>query len=158
ASALLAVEWLERKLEQSSLDLVEFRRSNPRGIPFQVWKDSGTSYLHRNGELANWEDPIAAIPGQGSAFDALPVAARTLGRDLGSHASRWREEAYGLRTRVLEQFWMGRDRYFAMGIDRDALGQTRQVDSIASNGALLLDTSLFDALPEAERYLQGVVE
>lgn len=158
ASALLAVEWLERKLEESSLDLVEFRHRNPRGIPFQVWKDSGTSYVHRNGELANWEDPIAAVEVQGYTFDALLGAAQTLGRDLGSHASRWREEAYRLRARILEHFWMGRDRYFAMGIDRDLLGRTTQIDSIASNGALLLDTSLFDALPDAERYLQGVVE
>jgi glycogen debranching enzyme len=158
ASTLLALEWLERKMDESPLDLVEFRRRNPQGITFQVWKDSSTSFIHRDGELANWDHPIAAVEVQGYTFDALVGAAQMLGRDLGSEASRWRGKAYRLRTVVLEHFWMERDRYFAMGLDQDTQGRTRQVDSIASNGALLLDTGLFDGLPEAERYLRGVVE
>ncbi len=158
ASTLLALEWLERKMEESPLDLVGFRRRNPQGITFQVWKDSGTSFIHRDGELANWDEPSAAVEVQGYTFDALVGAAQMLGSDLRSNASRWREKAYRLRALVLQDFWMERDRYFAMGLDRDAQGRTRQVDSIASIGALLLETALFDGLPEAERYLRGVVE
>lgn len=154
---LLAVAWLERKIAESPLGLVEFQRRNPRGISFQVWKDSGTSYVHRDGELANWDAPIAAVEVQGYAYDALHGAARLLGGELPERAAGWRREADELRARVLERFWMPDEAYFAMGIDRDARGAPRQVRSVASNGALLMDTALFDGLPDAERYLRGTV-
>jgi hypothetical protein len=44
-----------------------------------------------------------------------------------------------------------------MGLDRDAGGRARWIDSIASNAALLLDTALFDGLPAADQYVAGLV-
>lgn len=152
SSVLLAMYWLERQLERSSIGLVEFQRRNPDGLTYQVWKDSGTSFIHRDGSLANWDGPIAAVEVQGYAYDALLGAARLF--DQG----RWREAAAGLRQRVLDCFWNEDDRYFAMGIDRDATGRPRRVDSVASNGAVLLDSSLFDGHPDAGTFLRGVVE
>jgi len=52
---------------------------------------------------------------------------------------------------------MQREEYFAMGLDRDGNGRLRWIDSIASNGALLLDTAIFDGLPGAERYIAAIV-
>jgi hypothetical protein len=44
-----------------------------------------------------------------------------------------------------------------MGLDRDGGGRPGWIESIASNGALLLDTALFDGLPGADRYVGGLV-
>jgi glycogen debranching enzyme len=150
-SLIAAVDWITRKLEGSELGLIEFQRRNPDGIPFQAWKDSGTSYIHRDGTLANWDAPIAPIEVQGYAFDALLGAEEVLG------GAEWRERAEALRERVLTQLWMPSDGYFAMGLDRDADGRPRSIDSIASNGALVLDTRLFDDLEGADDYIAALV-
>jgi len=148
---IAAVGWIIRKLEGSELGLIEFQRRNPDGIPFQAWKDSGTSYIHRDGTLANWAAPIAPIEVQGYAYDALLGAAEMVGE------TGWRERAEALRERVLTQLWMPSEGYFAMGLDRDADGRPRWIDSIASNGALVLDTRLFDDLEGADDYIAALV-
>ncbi len=151
-SLLAAMDWITRKIDGSELGFVEFLRRNPDGIPFQVWKDSGTSYVHRDGTLANWDAPIAAIEVQGYTYDALLGAAEVLGR------SDWRERAATLRQRVIDELWMPSEGYFAMGCDRDTAGRPRWIDSIASNGALVLDTRLLDGLPGAGDYTAGLVQ
>ena len=152
-SVLAAVNWITAKMDTSPLGLVEFQRRNPQGIPFQVWKDSNTSYIHRDGTLANSDAPIAAIEVQGYAYDALLGAARL----FEARAVEWRDRAQALRERVIRNLWMPAESYFAMGLDRDGGGRTRWIDSIASNGALLLDTALFDGLPAADLYVAGLV-
>lgn len=153
---LAALDWIVRRMDASDLGLVEFQRRNPRGIPFQVWKDSGTSYLHRDGRIANCDAPIAALEVQGYAYDALVGAARLLGSDRPGPAAEWRARAEALRAATMRHCWLPADRYFAMGVDRDAAGAPRPIDSVASNGALLLDTGLLDGLPEADTCVDGV--
>ena len=152
-SILAAVNWITAKMDASPLGLVEFQRRNPQGIPFQVWKDSNTSYIHRDGTLANSDAAIAAVEVQGYAYDALLGAARL----FETRALDWRDRAQALRERVLGNLWMPAESYFAMGLDRDRGGRARWIESIASNGALLLDTALFDELPDAELYVAGLV-
>src|SRR5205823_10722878 len=62
-----------------------------------------------------------------------------------------------LRERVIRSLWMPAENYFAMGVDRDSGGRARWIDCIASNGALLLDTAIFDGLPSASQYVTGLV-
>lgn len=145
-----AIGWITRKLDASELGFIEFLRRNPDGIPFQVWKDSGTSYIHRDGTLGNWDAPIAAIEVQAYAYDALLGAGELLKNP------EWRERAAALRERILERLWMPSDAYFAMGIDRPDLGGMRWIDSIASNGALVLATRIFDGVRNAEDYIEGL--
>jgi glycogen debranching enzyme len=152
-SVLAAVNWITAKMDASPLGLVEFQRRNPQGIPFQVWKDSNTSYLHGDGTLAHSDAPIAAVEVQGYAYDALLGAARF----FDTRAVEWRDRAQALRERVIRDLWMPAESYFAMGLDRDGAGRARWIESIASNGALLLDTALFDGLPAAEAYVAGLV-
>ncbi len=156
-SVLKAVDWITRSMDRSSLGFVEFRRKNPQGIPFQVWKDSGTSYLHKDGCLANFDQPIAAIEVQGYAYDALMGAADLVADRRPELAAEWQARAQTLREQLIRAFWMPKERYFAMGIDRDASGHPRWIDSIASNAALLLDTGVFDDLSDADHYVGGVV-
>ncbi|GAC1507212.1 MAG: hypothetical protein NVS1B3_07420 [Candidatus Dormibacteraceae bacterium] len=145
-----AIDWITRKMDSSGLGLIEFLRRNPDGIPFQVWKDSGTSYIHSDGTLANWDAPIAAIEVQAYAYDALLGAAELLGRP------DWSERAVTLRRRALDLFWMPAQDFFAMGIDHDAGGHPRLIESIASNGALVLNSGLLDGLPDAPDYAAGL--
>jgi hypothetical protein len=152
-SVLAAVGWITAKMDATPLGLVEFQRRNPQGIPYQVWKDSNTSYIHRDGTLANANAPIAAVEVQGYAYDALLGAARL----FETHAEEWRDRAQALRERVIRHLWMPAESYFAMGLDRDGAARPRWIDSIASNGALLLDTALFDGLLAADRYVAGLV-
>ncbi|TMD83989.1 MAG: hypothetical protein E6I78_11425, partial [Chloroflexi bacterium] len=152
-SVLAAVDWITAKMNASALGLVEFQRRNPEGIPFQVWKDSNTSYIHRDGTLANSDAAIAAVEVQGYAYDALLGAARL----FETRAAEWRDRALALRERVIRNLWMPAENYFAMGLDRDGGGRARWIDCIASNGALLLDTGMFDGLPAASQYVAGLV-
>ena len=152
-SVLAAVNWIISKIDASPLGLVEFQRRNPQGIPFQVWKDSNTSYVHRDGTLANSDAAIAAVEVQGYAYDALLGAAHL----FETRAVEWRDRAQALRERVIRNLWMPAESYFAMGLDRDGEGRARWIESIASNGALLLDTALFDGLPTADLYVAGLV-
>ena len=152
-SVLAAVHWITAKMDASPLGLVEFQRRNPQGIPFQVWKDSNTSYIHRDGSLANSDAPIAAVEVQGYAYNALLGAARL----FETRAAEWRDRAQALRERIIRNLWMPAENYFAMGMDRGGGGRARWIESIASNGALLLDTALFDGLPAADLYVAGLV-
>jgi glycogen debranching enzyme len=146
-----ALDWITRRMDSSEVGFVEFLRRNPDGIPFQVWKDSGTSYIHRDGNLANWDAPIAAIEVQAYAYDALTGAATLLGRP------DYRDRAEDLRLRIIDQLWMPAEGYFAMGLDRDAEGRPRWIESIASNGALVLDTGVLSGLPAAADYVAALV-
>ncbi len=152
-SVLAAVRWIVGRIEASPLGLLEFCRSNPRGIPFQAWKDSGTAYLHRDGRIADHTQPIAAVEIQGYAYDALTAGARL----FPEHAPHWLDLAEALRESILDRFWMAGDDYFAIGLDRDPAGRPRRIESVASNGALLLGTSVFDGLAGAPRYIEGLV-
>ena len=148
-----AVRWTLRKIEASPLALLEFCRTNPRGIPFQAWKDSGTSYIHRDGTIADYAQPIAPVEVQGYAYDALRAAATLLPEE----SARCREAAERLRRSLLARFWMPDREYFAMGVDRGPGGEPRQVESVASNGALLLASTVFDDLPDGKRYVDRLV-
>ena len=150
-SVLAALGWIVAKIERSDLGLLEYvRRNVPHGHPFQAWKDSGTGYIHRDGTIADYTQPVAIVEIQGYAYDALTGAARLLGR------GEWADLAQSLRRQTLRHLWMEADGYFAMGTDRDRNGGPRQIDSIASNGALLLDSTLFDGLPDAQLYVEGI--
>jgi glycogen debranching enzyme len=153
---LAAVEWITRRIDSSDLGMIECLRRNPDGISFQYWKDSGTSYIHRDSTIADWDQPTAAVEVQAYAVDALLGVADLFEDRMPGAAEVWRERAAALRDRVLETMWMPREKYFAMGLDRDREGRPHWIDSIASNAALTLDTALFDGLPDADRYVTGI--
>lgn len=155
-----ALRWLEGNIDESTLGLVEFQRRNvPNGIAFQVWKDSSTSYVHRDRSIANYNAPIAAVEVQGYTYDALIGAAHLHARARPAQARKCRDDANALRERLFKEMWMPHEEYFAMGVDRTAAGAPQFIDCIASNGALLLNTGLFDGMSEQDRnrYVGGIV-
>lgn len=157
-SALAALAWIRRRIGSSELGLLEFCRTNPQGHAYQVLRDSQTSYLHEDGTLANSDLPVASIDVQGLAYDALMDGAELF--PSNSNRSRWLEQAANLRNVTLQQFWMPDRQGFAMALDSPALGALpRQVRTATSLPAELLDTRLFDNLPEhvTQLYVSSIV-
>lgn len=152
-----AVEWTTHRIQQSEWGLVEYKRANPEGIANQVWKDSKEGYVHVDGTVANLDGGIASAEVQGYAYDAYKAALRLF--PDSPEAPEWAAKAAGLQQRVIDGFWMEDQQFFAQALDRSASGQTRQIRTLTSNGALLLDSEILLDLPEVERkkYTDAVV-
>jgi len=155
-SVYAGLSWIENRMTQSPLGLVEFKRTNPQGVENQVWKDSDTSYIHTSGVIANHEEPIAPIEVQGYAYDALIKASKLLGSD--EDKKRWQQGAMSLQN-ALDQLWIPDEQFFAMGIDRDDEKNPRLIQTISTNPALLLNTQIFDTMPEDKKnvYVEGII-
>ena len=170
-SVIEAIGWIERQLQASELGFIEYCRQpgQEEGIANQVWKDSLTSYVHLNGELANTRSPIASIEVQSLAYDALLNAADMFETDpiLASSArvtskqiKSWQDEADKLRRRLLKDFWREDKQRFVQAIDRDPRHSLpRQVETPSSNELHLLNSRLFDNLDELTKrpYINSLV-
>lgn len=153
-----ATTWLTAKIEQSNWKLLEYKRTNPDGVFNQVWKDSGTSYLHEDGRIANADGGIASVELQGYAYDALFSASQLLGkRRLARRLGRL---ARHIQETTLKQLWLPEQQFFAQGLDRDESGSTRQIKTLTSNAGLLLQTNLLSNLPVniRRKYVEGIVQ
>jgi glycogen debranching enzyme len=145
-----AMGWITYKLEESSLGLLEYKRINPHGIENQAWKDSRTSYLHRDGSMPNFSKGVASIEIQGYTYDALWAASK-IAADSEEQAKYWQKLAVTISERVIDWFWMEDVEYFAQALDFDDQDKRHQVDTITSNPGLLLQSNLLKDLPEEKR-------
>jgi glycogen debranching enzyme len=148
--ARLAAEWLRNHVSASEWGLLEYRRLNPMGLPNQAWKDSEVGYLHLDGSRANADGGIASIEVQGYAYDGLHAAADLVAADE-QEAAYLRQLAGELQRQTLERLWMEEEQFFAMGLDRDESGSARQIKTMTSNGAAVLDSKLLLDLSDETR-------
>lgn len=150
-----AIDWLTSHLENSQSGMVEYQRRNPHGIENQVWKDSKEFYVHRNGKLANHERPISSIEVQSLAYDALVLSSEM----LPSKKKRSGHYASVLRRLVFDKLWMPDKDYFALGTDFSPEGQLRIIETMTANPAAMLDSQIFDSLPEDKQreFIGGTV-
>lgn len=156
-----AVGWIEKvttPTPDNPEGLLEFKRINTiGGITNQAWKDSGDSYMHADGALANHEKGIASIEVQSQLYDARIDAAeiyeqlseKAEGEKRAGYlakASKLREGAAHLRKTVIEKFWVEDERggYFALGTDRDNEGNLRQLKVRTSNMGRLLNSRILE--------------
>lgn len=153
-SLRLATEWLVGKLRLREDRLLAYRRSNPRGIENQVWKDSVTAYMFSDGKLPDHNREIVSAELQGYTYDALIYAARV----FPDKASDYQQLANQVQHSTIEKLWMPQWQYFAQGLGIHPSGEERQIDTLTSNGALLLDSKLIEDLPEWARtmYVDGI--
>jgi glycogen debranching enzyme len=149
-SVKLAVEWTVAKLDSSPLGLMEYKRLNPTGIPNQAWKDSKYAYVTANGQLPNFDAGIASIELQGYTYDALEAAAYLL-PESRLDTRRWLELARIVQEKTLELLWMEDQQFFAQALFYDSEGKHQLIDSLTSNGGLILDSKLIYSLPEQKR-------
>lgn len=158
-----AVDWIFQKIDRSEFGFVEFQRTNPRGIGNQIRKDSWDGLSHKDGELANHNQPVAAVEVQGYSYDALLGAVEVFERfaennpEYQDKADECRKRAEKIKKNLIEQMWMEDEEYFAIGIDRDTEGNPRQLDTITSNPGHLLDSKIFDD-PEMQTYREAIIK
>lgn len=146
-----ALDWVlqkTKKTEENPEGLLEFKRRNPNGIENQVWKDSGDSYFHSDGTIANHNRGIASIEVQTLAYDALLDAADLLVNENtnSNKAQLLRNRAHDLGKEILDKFWVEDERggYFALGTDRDANGQLQVMKIRTSNMGWALNSRLLE--------------
>jgi glycogen debranching enzyme len=108
------------------------------GIENQVWKDSRTAYIFSDGTLPNHDRQIVSTELQGYVYDALLYAAQI----FTDKANTYTQLAGQVQQATLQKLWMPHAQFFAQGLGTDQTGQERQIDTLASNGALLLDSAL----------------
>jgi glycogen debranching enzyme len=84
---------------------------------------------------------------QGYAYDALLAAAELQNHKASKLSAHYRKLALELQKATIELLWMPDLQFFAQGLDRDEQALTRQIKTLTSNGALLLQSQLLKDLP-----------
>lgn len=152
-SLRFAIGWLTYKINESSSGLLEYKRFNPHGIENQAWKDSRTGYLRRDGAMPNFDKGIASIELQGYTYDALMYGSKIVAENK-SQADYWASLAASISDKVLKWYWMDDVNYFAQALDYDDNNKRRQIDTLTSNGALILNSQLLsNTNPEDRDYI-----
>ncbi len=153
--AVNALKWTLSRLRTPS-GLIESKRSNPRGITNQVWKDSGDSYLHADGRIAS-NTSTASIETVSETYDALK-ATIALARLSPDQAWPLQEAelltiCQSLQEKLIKYIWV--EDHFAIGTDRNESGQQQPIDSQASNQGRLLDSEILDG-DEFKKYRDAI--
>ncbi len=163
-SVRAATKWLTGKLRERDDRLLSYRRRN-RGNPEkegvkgsienQVWKDSRTSHLFSDGTLPNFDYDVVSTELQGYAYDALKAAAYF----FPEQADEYNALSAEVQRSTLEKLWMPEEQFFAQGLAMHHSGEERQLDTLTSEGGLLLDSQLLQDLPERIRnmYVDAIV-
>ena len=124
----LALEWMLGDGDIDQDGFVEYDCRSSTGLVNQGWKDSWDGIRHGDGRVA--ETPIALAEVQAYVFAAFHARARlatTLGDSAG--AAAWSARAATLADRFNDRFWLGPDKGFAVGLDRE----NQPIDSVTSN-------------------------
>ncbi len=151
-SFFAAIDWICRKTDENGWGFIEYQAKNRKAIKNQVWKDSGDSYYHENGEIANGAlpnqvSPIASIEVQANAYDALLYAIKIenkLDKNNQNYIDELQKRAQKLKDNTLDKFWMPDKNYFAIGLDRDKTNNLRQIKTVSSNAGHLLNSDIME--------------
>ena len=132
-NAYRALEWIERYGDLDGDGFVEYARSSEKGLVNQGWRDSGDGVPFPDGTLPR--PPIALVEVQGYVYDARLRMAQLLDA-LGEpeHASSLREQAFRLRQRIADAFWLPDAGMFALALD----GDKRPLPTFTTNAGHLL--------------------
>ena len=139
--ARAALAWIDDFADLMGNGYIWYQRRNEEtGLENQCWKDSWDSISYRDGRLPGF--PRATCELQGYAYDAKVRGAR-LARLVWKDpqfAERLENEAAELKRRFNRDFWVARDRYFALALDTEG----KQVDALTSNIGHLLWSGIVD--------------
>jgi len=109
---MAALGWIEKS------EYLTYASRSARGLANQGWKDSHDAIMHADGQMAT--GPIALVEVQGYKYAAL-IGAAEIAQALGrpDSARELRGSAARLRERLLRDFWMKEDGFFALALDGD---------------------------------------
>src|SRR5206468_9225202 len=117
-NALACHKWIDRYPDRDGHGFAEYARRAPRGLEHQGWKDSHDAIVHPDGTRAR--GPIALVEVQGYVYDAKSrVAELARAMDDDALADRLEKEAQDLKERFNRDFWMEKERYYALALDGD---------------------------------------
>lgn len=139
--------------------LIESDRHNPFSIIHQTWKDSPTSYIHDNGEMANITDNISYLDIQYLTLECLKESSVILEYTNIIDVSRVENAIELINNATINKFWIENEGFFTSAIDIDNNGDERQLKVSQSDQGHLLNSSIFDKLPEKnkEKYISSIV-
>jgi glycogen debranching enzyme len=135
-----AIAWLEDYGDRDGDGYVEYQRSSDRSLRNQGWKDSDEAVRFADGRRA--EGPIALAEVQGYTYGAY-LARAFFAAEAGDGAlsTRLRQKAKDLKAAFNRDFWLEKEGWLAMGLDRDK----RPIDALTSNMGHCLWTGILDA-------------
>lgn len=134
---LAALGWIDVYGDIDDDGYVEYEKRSARGLVNQGWKDSWDAIMHAEGPLAT--PPITLVEVQGYVYAARRGIARVLNAlGMREEAERQLHKAQLLRRRFNRDFWLPRERYYALALDGDG----RPCASIASNAGHALWTGI----------------
>ena len=130
-SIFAAFMWIRKYGDRDQDTFVEYVRQNSYGLFHQGWKDGVGDHL-------KIKPPVALVEAQGYIYAAYQTLA-FLEKELGkNHASRMETVSEILKKKFNKDFWMERQRYFALALD----GAKRRKEVITSNPGHLLFTGI----------------
>jgi glycogen debranching enzyme len=148
----LALHWMSTDGDQNGDGYIEYASTSERGLINQGWKDSGDAIVDSDGHLA--DPPIALVEVQGYAYQARMLVADLYERTgEAARAKELRSEAATLRERFNRDFWMEKESFYALALEKgDA-----QLTVISSNPGHALWAGIADedkARAVVERLMQ----
>lgn len=145
-----AIQWLDHM--SAATGYITYMRTHNQGLENQGWKDSGDSVMYTDGRLG--EPPIALCEVQSYTYAARMEVAK-IAEYIGHKqmAREQRERARELKIAFQKDFWMAKDNYLALALDRHG----KQVGAISSNPGHCLASGILDdkkAQAVADRLMQ----
>ena len=148
-----ALHWIDEYGDSNGDGYIDYEKRSVKGLVNQGWKDSADAMSHANGALMS--PPITLVEVQGYAYAGLLRLAPIFRRlDDDVRAAELEARAESLRARFNEDFWVGPEGCFALGID----GRGRQAATVTSNAAHALWAGIAEpdkATATTQRLLQG---
>jgi glycogen debranching enzyme len=134
-----ALDWIDRHGDHDGDGFTDYRSKSGKGMVNHGWKDSGNSIRNRDGSLAT--PPIALVEVQGYVYRAKLDAAWLLRQDgSAERAQQLEAEANDLRDRFKNAYWIPREKYFAVALQRGG----KRAESITSNPGQALWSGIVD--------------
>ena len=157
-STIEATNWVFNHIAESGL--VEVEHHNILSPMHQTWKDSPTGYVKENGTMLNITKPIAYLNIQALAADSLSASAQLFSETNPEQSKKWQTAADSITQNTIDKFWMEDKQFFASAIDKDRHGKERQIRTVQSDAAWILNTDIFKRLPEdkQQKYISGIIK
>ncbi|MGC8589963.1 amylo-alpha-1,6-glucosidase [Athalassotoga sp.] len=132
-----AIELSARYIDENidSRGYLYYKSKSSNGLSNQGWKDSGDSMVFSDGKVA--QPPVRLVEVQGYLYEAYQTLSQFYD---GERSLRYLSKAELLKKNFNEDFWMEKEKFFALALDKDE----RQVDSITSNPGHCLMTGIID--------------
>ena len=144
---LAAFSWIRDYGDLDEDGYLEYERKNPYGLFHQGWKDGIKDHLRI-------KPPVAVVEAQGyvyAAYQSLIFVAKELGKNEASAEVSERSDV--LRKNFNVDFWMEREKYFALALD----GEKKQRKLVTSNPGHLLFTGIV-AMDKVERLVSRLFQ